>query len=124
VLVVVFRRRLKPGASFSDFVKAWEADKGFGVPSRVFNAVSLEDEGEVLTFGFVDIEPSELKDLVQRVTEQEAVRHSRIADVIESTQLHAYYNLRTEHDFTSDPREVAIGGTDSLLAALKSQQKD
>lgn len=123
MLVVVFRRRLKPGASFSDFVKAWEADKGFGVPSRVFNAVSLEDEREVLTIGFVDIEPSELTGLVAGVAEQEAVRHSHIADVIESTQLHAY-NLRTEHDFTTDPREVSIGGADSLLAALKSQQKD
>ncbi|MFN7171943.1 MAG: hypothetical protein ACK4P3_04055 [Fimbriimonadaceae bacterium] len=105
-------------------MKAWEADKGFGVPSRVFNAVSLEDEGEVLTIGFVDIEPSELTGLVTGVTQEEAVRHSRIADVIESTKLHAYYNLRTEHDFTTDPREVSIGGADSLLAALKSQQKD
>ena len=43
MIVALFRRRLKDGAEFEDFIEAWEADKGFGVPARVFNAVSLDD---------------------------------------------------------------------------------
>jgi hypothetical protein len=43
MIVSVFVRRLKPGATFQDFVREWEADKGFGVPTRVFNAQSLTD---------------------------------------------------------------------------------
>jgi hypothetical protein len=53
VIVAVFRRRFKDGKTFDAFVEAWEADKGFGVPTRVFNAVNLADEREILSVGFV-----------------------------------------------------------------------
>jgi hypothetical protein len=40
MIVSVFRRRLKEGKTFDDFLEAWEADKGFGCPflnrSRLF----------------------------------------------------------------------------------------
>src|SRR5262249_23204726 len=53
MIVSVFVRRLKPGATFQDFVREWEADEGFGVPTRVFNAQSLTDPREVISIGFV-----------------------------------------------------------------------
>lgn len=118
VIVAIFRRRLKEGRSFDDFIEAWEADAGFGVASRVFNSVSLEDPREILSVGFVDVDPSALEDLGQRVETQEAVRHDRIDEVIESTELRAFYDLRTEHDFTGAPRSIAIGSPESLLEAL------
>ncbi|MFM8560759.1 MAG: hypothetical protein ACKOB9_01515 [Solirubrobacterales bacterium] len=118
MLVAVFRRRLKEGATFEDFISAWEADKGFGVPARVFNAVSLTDDREILSVGFVDIDASAFEALAAGVSDQEAVRHSRIDDVIESTELRAFYDLRTEHDFSADPREIVLGSPESLLAAL------
>lgn len=45
-MVSVFVRRLKEGCTFADFVTEWEADAGFGVPTRVFNAQSLHDPRE------------------------------------------------------------------------------
>lgn len=48
------------------------------------------------------------------------VRHRRIDTVVESTTLRCMYELRTEHDFTSAPREIAIASPDSLLAALRT----
>lgn len=53
VIIAIFRRRLRDGATSDDFIGAWEADKGFGVPARVFNAVSLENSREILSVGFV-----------------------------------------------------------------------
>jgi hypothetical protein len=50
---------------------------------------------------------------------QEKVRHGRIEDVIETTELKAMYAVASEHDFTDVPREVSIGSTESLLAALR-----
>ena len=47
MIVAVFRRRLREGRTFEDFKRAWEADKGFGVPARVFNAVNFADEREI-----------------------------------------------------------------------------
>lgn len=116
----MFRRRLREGATFEDFIRAWEADRGFGVPARVFNAVSLDDPREVLSIGFVGIDANDLGSAVTRVSEQEAVRHSRIDDVVESTVLRAFYDLRAEHDFSSHPRRVDLSSAKSLLAALRT----
>jgi hypothetical protein len=33
MIVSVFVGRLKPGATFQDFIREWEADEGFGVPT-------------------------------------------------------------------------------------------
>ena len=119
MIVALFRRRLKDGAEFEDFIEAWEADKGFGVPARVFNAVSLEDPREVLSIGFVDVDPSALSGAIDGVADQEAVRHSRIDNVIESTVLRGFYDLRTEHDFSGEPRQIDLASDGSLLASLR-----
>ena len=47
MIVAVFRRRLKPGKTPEDFARAWEAERGFGVPARVFTAISLADPREI-----------------------------------------------------------------------------
>jgi hypothetical protein len=118
MIVAVLRRRLREGATFEDFIQAWEADKGFGVPARVFNATSMEDPREILSIGFVDVDASAFAGAVEGVAAQEAVRHSRIDDVIESTVLRGFYDLRTEHDFTNQPRQIDLTSAESLLASL------
>lgn len=119
MIVAVFRRRLRDGATFAEFVEAWEAESGFGVAARVFNAVSLEDPREILSVGFVAADPAALAALGTQVADAEAKRHRRIDAVIESTELRAFYELRTEHDFSDDPREIDAASAESLLAALR-----
>jgi hypothetical protein len=118
MIVAVFRRRLKDGASFEGFIEAWQAERGFGVQARVFNAVSLDDPREILSVGFVDIDAAALGSAAQNVAAQEAVRHSRIDAVIESTVLRAFFDLRTEHDLSADPREIELGSAESLLSSF------
>lgn len=118
MVISVFRRRLREGKTFEDFLEAWQAERGFGVPTRVFNAVSLEDEREILTVAFVQVATETFAEAARSVAEQEAVRHNRIDEVIESTELRAFYDLRCEHDLSSQPREVSLGSGESLLAAL------
>ena len=118
MIVTVFRRRLKEGKTFADFLEAWQAEKGFGVPTRVFNAQRLDDEREILTFGFVDTDAAALSTAATEVAEQEAVRHSRIDEVIESTELRAFYDLRCEHDLSSAPRHIVLGSAESMLSGL------
>ena len=120
MIIALFRRRLREGVTFEDFIQAWEADKGFGVSARVFNAVSMSDPREVLSVGFVDLAPGELAGAAAHVADQEAVRHSRIDEVVDSTVLREFYELRTEHDFSSSPREIALGSLASLRAHLTS----
>ncbi len=118
MIVSVFVRRLKEGRTYEDFVREWEADEGFGVPTRVFTAQSLDDPRDVITIGFVAVSADELAQWAAAASEPEAVRHDRIDTVIESTTLKAMYDLRSEHDFTTVPRLISQGAPESLLAAL------
>ena len=118
MIVSVFVRRLKQGRTFEEFLAEWEADRGFGVPTRVFNAPSIDDPRDVITIGFVDISLEELEAGLAAVAAQEAVRHDRIDTVIESTVLRLMFEVRSEHDFTAEPRAIELGSAESLLAAL------
>jgi len=118
MIVSVFVRRLKEGRTFEDFLAEWEADRGFGVPTRVFNAPSLDDPRDVITIGFVDISVAELQQALASVAAQEGVRHERIETVIESTTLRRMFEVRSEHDFSDVPRRIELGSAESLLASL------
>jgi hypothetical protein len=118
VIVSVFVRRLKEGATFEDFLREWEADVGFGIATRVFNAQSLSDPRDIFTVGFVDIDADAFAEWVQAPHDSEQVRHDRIDTVIESTTLKAQYDLRTEHDFTQEPTPIELGSAQSLLHLL------
>jgi hypothetical protein len=118
VIVSVFVRRLRQGRTFAEFVEEWEADEGFGVPTRVFNAQSLDDPRDIISVGFVDVGVEALEERMAGVSEPESVRHDRIDTVIESKRLRCMYEVRAEHDFTSTPREIAVGSPGSLLASL------
>ena len=99
----VLVRRLRPGKTYDDFVDAWYPDKGFGFGGRgPILARNLEDDREILAIGFIDLERDELPAAMERVGAQEAVRHDRIAEVIESTTLRGIYEIEDEFDFSSD----------------------
>jgi uncharacterized membrane protein (UPF0127 family) len=110
MFISVLVRRLREGKTYDDFVEAWYPDKGFGFDGRgPMLARSLEDEREILTFGFVDLpNREELGTAMERVAQQESVRHDRIDDVIESTTVRGIYELVDEFDFSTD-ESVARG---------------
>jgi hypothetical protein len=104
MFVAVFVRRLREGKTYEDFIEAWYPDKGFGFGGRgPITARSLADEREILTIGFVDLPGrEELGEAMRRIADQEAVRHDRLDEVIESTTLRAIYEQLDEFDFSSD----------------------
>jgi hypothetical protein len=104
MFISVLVRRLRPGKTYEDFVEAWYPDKGFGVSGRgPILARSVTDEREILAFGFIDVASRDgLARLLDRVGEQEAVRHARLEDVIESTAVRGIYEVVDEFDFSTD----------------------
>jgi hypothetical protein len=100
----VLIRRLKPGKSYDDFVRAWYPDKGFGVSGRgPILARNVADEREILAVALMELDSSEtLDEVMDRIGTQEAVRHERIADLIESTVAHGIYEVVDEFDFSTD----------------------
>ena len=110
MFVTVLVRRLRDGKTYEDFVDAWYPDKGFGFGGRgPFLARNVEDEREIVAFGFIDLpDRGALEEALARVGEQEAVRHERIEEIVESTSLRAVCELRDEFDFSTD-ESVAAG---------------
>lgn len=103
MFISVLVRRLKPGKTYEDFVDAWYPDKGFGFGGRgPILARNLEDDREILAIGFIDLERDQLPATMERIGTQEAARHDRIAEVIESTALRGMYEIEDEFDFSTD----------------------
>lgn len=72
----------------------------------------------MISIGFVAVEAEALEAGTARVGAQEQGRHSRIDEVIESTELRAMYRLVTEHDFSAGAREIELGSPESFVRAL------
>lgn len=122
MVIALFLRRLKEGRTFDEFIEEWKADQGFGIPTRVFNAQSLSDPRTILSVGFVALTVEELVEWQKQQHPSEEVRHARIDTVIESTELKDFFDLKTEHDFTSDPKQIDMESDTSLLFALFAQR--
>ena len=104
MLCSILVRRLKEGAGYDDFQRAWFPDQGFGVPARVRNARRVDDPLELLSVGFLDLPVEELAAGLERVAAAEGRRHDRIADVIDSTVITGIYEVLDDYDFSSTPR--------------------
>ena len=108
--IAVLVRRLRPGKTYEDFIAAWYPDRGFGVPVKgPYVARDLADPRTILVTAFVDLpEGASLDGVMERIAAQEAVRHDRIAEVIEATTLHGLYEVAGSFDFSTD-ETVAAG---------------
>ena len=104
MFVTVFVRRLRPGKTYENFIRAWYPDKGFELPVQgPFLARNVNDPSEVLTYAFLDLPDRDSLDReLARVARQEAVRHDRIDDVIESTAVRGVYGVTDVSDFSTD----------------------
>jgi len=109
MFISVLARRLKPGKTYEDFIAAWYPDKGFGVSGRgPILARNVDDEREILAIAFIDLpDRASLDTTMARIAEQEQVRHDRIAEVIESTELRGIYEVSDEFDFSTDATVAA-----------------
>jgi hypothetical protein len=104
MFIAVLARRLRPGATADDFVRAWYPDRGFGVPGRgPILAQGVGDDREIVTVAFVDLpDRASLGAAMERVAAQEAVRHERLDGVVEATSVSGIYEVLAEYDFSTD----------------------
>lgn len=99
-LISVFIRKLNPGKTYEDFRNAWYPDKGFGIPARVINSVNKNDESEILSIGFLKLPDEDFNETIQRIAEQESVRHDRISEVIDKTSVKGIFIIKNDDDLS------------------------
>jgi hypothetical protein len=103
MLFLVVTRRLKDDKTYDDFREAWIPDEGFGIPVRVMSGQRIDDAREIVTVAFTDIEPADVEDFVDRITESELRRHARISEVVEPETSRALYLHVAEDDLSAGP---------------------
>lgn len=74
-----------------------------------------------MSVGFVALDPDQLSGALASVAGPEAERHDAIDPVIESTELGAMYDLRSEHDLSGTPVSVELGSPESMLHVLQTR---
>ncbi len=103
IVISVLIRRLRDGKTYEDFREAWLPEQGFGFPTRVVSALRADDEREVMTIGFSELDESEADAQLQRISPQEKTRHNRIDEVVEPDMTRRFYVQVAEDDFTDAP---------------------
>lgn len=103
MIVSVLQRRLRKGKDYSDFRAAWLPDQGFGVPTRVVSAVSMEDPRDIVTIGFSDLDPADVEVFVERIGPQEKLRAERLKEVVEPGGTRGFYLQVADDDLTDIP---------------------
>ncbi|MEM8570314.1 MAG: hypothetical protein AAGG56_05320 [Pseudomonadota bacterium] len=102
--IAVLARRLRPGRTYEDFLEAWYPNKGFGwTGSGPLVARNVADAREILTYAQFELpEGADLDAEIARVAQQEAVRHDRIAEVVEPADFRGIFQITDEFDFSTD----------------------
>ncbi len=100
IVISVLARRLREGKTYEDFREAWLPDQEFGFPTRVVSAQRVDDEREVITIGFSELEEAEAEAQFQRIGPQEQRRHERIDAVVEPEMTRHFYVQVAEDDFS------------------------
>jgi hypothetical protein len=106
IVISVLARRLREGKTYEDFREAWLPEQGFGFPTRVVSAVNVQDEREVITIGFSELDEAEAEAQLQRIGPEQKRRHNLIDAVIEPEMTRHFYVQVAEDDFT----EIATDG--------------
>jgi hypothetical protein len=103
IVISVLTRRLREGKTYEDFRDAWLPEQGFGFPTRVVSAQSVDDDREIVTIGFSELTEADAEAQAQRIAPQEQRRHDRIRAVVEPDMTRRFYVQIAEDDFTNAP---------------------
>ena len=103
IVVAVLGRRLRAGKTYEDFRRAWLPEQGFGFPTRVVSAQAVDDDREIITIGFSELDEAEAEAQLRRIGPQEQRRHDKIDEVIEPEMTRRFYVQLAEDDFTGTP---------------------
>ncbi len=103
IVISVLVRRLREGKTYEDFRKAWLPEQGFGFPTRVVSAQNVQDDREVITIGFSELDEAQAEAQLQRIGPQEQHRHDKIEAVVEPEMTRHFYVQVADDDFTGAP---------------------
>lgn len=77
IVISVLIRPLREGKTYAEFREAWLSDQGFGFPTRVVSAQRVDDEREIITIGFSEMDEAAAEAQLHRQSDGGLSRRSR-----------------------------------------------
>jgi hypothetical protein len=59
IVISILNRRLKEGKTYEDFRKAWYHTVGFGTPTKLYTAINVFDQREIIVVAIGEIKPGQ-----------------------------------------------------------------
>ena len=59
MVISILTRRLRKGKTYDDFRKAWYHTVGYGSPSKLYSAINVFDQREIIVVGLGEIGPDQ-----------------------------------------------------------------
>jgi len=99
MVISILTRRLRPGKTYEDFRKAWYHSMGFGIPCRLYSAINVFDQREVIVVGLGEVQHGQDPMALLRTDVKERLEHP-LDDVIEPDIGRRFGIVVSEDDFS------------------------
>jgi len=113
MFVSILTRRLKKGKTYEDFRRAWYHTVGFGAPGKLYSAINVFDEREVIVVAIGEVGPEQDPMTLLRIDVKERLSHPLDA-VIEPEIGRTFGIVVSEDDFSPagriEYRPASVGG--------------
>jgi hypothetical protein len=128
--VSILTRRLREGKTYEDFRKAWYHTVGFGTSCKLYTAINVLDQREIIVMAIGEVKPEQDPLRLLRIDVKERLEHPLEA-VIEPEMGRTFGILVSEDDFSPagkiEYKPASINGKETdfkeIAQGLASAQK-
>jgi hypothetical protein len=99
IVISILTRRLKEGKTYEDFRKAWYHTAGYGAPTKLYTAINVFDQREIIVVGIGEITPEQDPMKILRIEVKERLENPLDA-VIEPEIGRTFGIVVSEDDFS------------------------
>jgi hypothetical protein len=99
IWVSILTRRLKEGKTYEDFRKAWYHTVGFGACCKLYTAINVLDQREIIVMAIEEVKPEQDPLKLLRTDVKERLEHPLDA-VVEPEIGHTFGIMVSEDDFS------------------------
>jgi hypothetical protein len=99
MVISILTRRLKKGKTYEDFRKMWYHTVGYGFPIKLYSAINVFDQREIIVIGLGEINPAQDPMQLIQIEVKERLEHP-LEDVIEPEVGRAFGIVVSEDDFS------------------------
>ena len=117
----IITRRLREGKTYDDFRRAWYHTVGYGIPGKMYSAINIFDQREIVVVGLGEVRPGQDPTRLVQIEVKERLDHPLEA-VIEPEIGRTFGIVVSEDDFSPsgqlEYRPASINGEPTDFAEI------